>query len=262
MSSNTYYLDISGVTGVTGRVADLNQKISIDLQIPDPNSITVNGSNIEIYYVTDINDFQRYLLAQLCRVLIYDQITGTDVFRDDLNVQSRKTFRFIGSPTQYHDIKSGYSVGSYSINNMQQVFMCTDATENNAVWELVNTPSPIFSVNFNKSTATPYYTYSNSVYKSVLTIPFAGTNFIKTPTSITLVCSVEGGAIGNYLLIDNLNGNIISNGSWDLGTDIIPYSLKDVTLSNIPATATTLDLSIRRQPGSSGKVNIYSFSIN
>lgn len=259
----TYYLDTTGMIDVSTKISTLNQKVSIDLQIPNPDSITHNVSEnrIEIYYATDINDQEKFYLGQLCQIILYDAMPGVDIFVSNMNHQNRQSYSVSSTPTPNHDCKLGYSVGSIIINSSYQVYVCTDDSIGDAKWQLVNSPSAIFSSNFNKSASTSYYTFSNTVFRSVLSIPFPGTNNIRNPVNISLICSTDNSAVGEYLLINLSNGQVIANGTWSSGTEILPYNLIDTNLSNVPATESILDLSVRKSSGV-GKLNIYSFSIN
>ena len=139
MSVYSYYT--GPLVDISTRVATLNTKILIDLDLPSVDYISslynVVTGNVDVSFSNPLNEFQINILNNLSTIILYDGEIQKDVYVVDANACNRRSFSVSSSPTIYCDKLSGYSVGSVISTTSNELFICLQDTPNAAVWEKV-----------------------------------------------------------------------------------------------------------------------------
>jgi hypothetical protein len=126
-------------TNINTKINILEERINIDLDLSVTlDTINYNSSNnrLTINFLSNLSSDDRKILDTLISIIIFDKIPGFDILSTIENNERRKSLFSDSIPTRFHDINSGYVNGSIVINN-NIPYMCTDNTQDNAVWVLL-----------------------------------------------------------------------------------------------------------------------------
>jgi len=260
--STVYYFYIGTPVNYATLVTELNNKITIDLELKyNYTSVVYNNPNIEVTYTLPLSNYKINILNNLTAIILYNQIPSVDVYVVNYNECNRCSLGVIDQPSIYNDIDSGYTNGSMVTRNNNDIFICTDATLNNAVWVQLNRSY------LGESSATGTYSWGltqNTVYNIGLTAPTNSLTTILSPSpnsfwqlssgalqyigistiSVSFTVSLNftpGVDNRNYTFNMLLNGTIILNTAINTITTTTPVSITfkkvvQVSTNNILST--------------------------
>ena len=133
---STYKFYVSDPTNIATKINIINQRIDID---PEINSVRLSGvyiaPNIDLTFATPLTFEESNILNSILLSVVNDLIPGEAFqYRNKIETPRNISNSNIAPTTQY-DIFGGYNVGSMIYNSIDNsVYICTDATPNNAKW--------------------------------------------------------------------------------------------------------------------------------
>jgi hypothetical protein len=137
--STTYFFFVGSPPDIVTRVSNLDNKITIDLELSMLGTYTstvynVITENVEVTFSAPLSDPNTIVLNSLAKIALYDFITGHDVYVPDVRHLNRYSSSVTSAPTINHDINSGYAVSSLVTTTANELYICTDNTAGAAVW--------------------------------------------------------------------------------------------------------------------------------
>jgi hypothetical protein len=134
------------ITNISSKVNMLNAKLLLDLDLgPLYTSTIFNNTtqNVEILFTSTLTDLQNTVMQNLVKIILYNYLTSVDIYYVNPNYLNRTSFNVTSIPTANNDIDNGYAVGSIATTTTNDVYICTDNTQNNAVWTKIYPQSVI-----------------------------------------------------------------------------------------------------------------------
>jgi hypothetical protein len=140
--SVTYFYYTGPLVDIVTRVSTLNSKILIDLDLPVADYVSTvynaGSGNVEVTFTSALSVFQINVLNSLTSIILFDgTVQNGGVYVVNVNAFNRRSFSVTGIPTNNSDNISGYSVGSMTTTPSNEIYMCTNNTTANAVWEKI-----------------------------------------------------------------------------------------------------------------------------
>jgi hypothetical protein len=139
--ATTYYYYTGPLFDIATRVAALNGKILVDLDLPVANyvstSYNVGTGNVEVVFNVSLNEYLLNILNNLAAIALYDKQVNVDVYVFDADRQNRRSIGVATAPSVNNDDKSGYDVGSLVWTTGNELYICEDNTTGNAVWDKI-----------------------------------------------------------------------------------------------------------------------------
>lgn len=136
--TTVYYYQIFDATNITAQVALLDAKLLIDLEIPVADYVSTYYNTVtqyvEVTYSSPLGYTPINTLNNLITLIFYNGVLGTDIYYNDFNTGSRRSFGVVTAPTVDHDQSAAYAVGSMIITTSNVIYICTDNTSGAAVW--------------------------------------------------------------------------------------------------------------------------------
>lgn len=272
--STVYRYYISDPTGISTKVSTLNSKILIDLDLPTTNYVsTVYNSttqNVEVTFSIPLTPFQYEVLFNISNIVLFNGSVQNTVYVVPYNSFNRRSFNVNGIPNNNMDSVSGYSSGSMVTTNSNDIYVCTNNTQSNAVWQKiypVNVNNPLSEINFVyfANNRDPFLTFNNSSYKAVSNFYFSGTNaYSSSPKQFTLVVrsDKEGGSFsGRIVDLNNKNIEIAVISETNTVSSKIPTAYTTTIFDNVSETPTIWEFQIIGKPSGSNNSSIYLYSL-
>jgi hypothetical protein len=145
MSIYTYLYSTLSIPELGTKLIDLENKLTIDLDL-NPYFLdciyNMETFNIVINFSIELSQFLYDTLTNICQIVLYDGVIQQSVYIVDYNNFNRRSFNVINPPTNEHDLRSGYSIGSVVTLNNNDIYICTDNTMHAAVWQKMATDIP------------------------------------------------------------------------------------------------------------------------
>jgi hypothetical protein len=202
MSVVPYLYSTLSIPDLGNKLMDLENKLRIDLDLR-PYFLDciydMENFNIVVNFNETLSQFLYDTLTNICQIILYDGVVPVNVYNFNYNNFNRRSFYVSDVPSNNHDLKSGYSVGSIVTTTINEIYICTNNSLASAVWQKLIVEIP---------PATPV----------VLTTPVGGTEEIsKSATKST-------GFVGapmylNYTQKDGKGLEVVSNSMFFSNND-------------------------------------------
>lgn len=266
----TYYISVIKKTNIPAKLASLNLRIPVNLEILTPfTQATYDSDTGKIAYLFSVPFLEKDTLALnvLHRIIVEECITVSEY-------PTARIIRTTRHPGALADDQNGYTVGCIAINSQTKVsYTCVDNTTGAAVWSQSSLPTaaaPGDSLTYNSgdntwlpcpsnapgvsrdlinhsfigNNGTAGILFNGSSYQVAANIIFNGTTaYGQTPSTLSFVmsCSSDRGAFNIRVTDVGPNGNsppaLVANINPTTGTTF-PAIYSTSTLTNLRATRT------------------------
>lgn len=143
MSVIRYYL--TNLVDIAGNITLLTDRINNDPQINSTLvSIVYSAPDIVITFNSTLDERSNYIVFTMYNAIFNNMIAGVDYTYNNNVIEPRNISALASNiPDTIYDIYAGYNAGSTVNTTTGDIYVCTDATANNAEWTALY-PTPTF----------------------------------------------------------------------------------------------------------------------